>query len=281
VSALTLTWRDDTGSVRFEVVDIGALETVRMVGPSNRLVALRGYEDETWHEGSTVGYGYHYEMPLGMDVWYAIANVDEDYLLAGMTKAMITTPYNEAWLRDLVNPALSQPVNVVSTDDEIRQGRQTIVTIAGRSNPVSLYDIRLSRSGTITLLVNNASEQGWGETSKDHLDTLLYSGRPLMFSMCMSKGFPPLYMAASDATYTKISTSGRPAWLCKINYQEVDNPTDVGLTVAPEVTWDIARSMPVPSATFQDWKDTYPTWMDLVLDRPQGGSPIDPPVDAP
>ena len=279
MSALVLTWRDDDGSVRFEVEGMLPTDTVRMVGPSNRLEALRGYEDEQWHEGSTVGYGYHYEMPLGMDVWYCVADVNEDYLLASMTKAMITTPDNEAWLRDLANPSMSQQVNVVSTDDEVRQGRQTIVTIAGRSNPISLYDIRLSRSGTLTLLVNNALGQQWGDTSKDHLDALLYSGRPLLFSMCMSKGFPPLYMAASDATYTKIASGGKPTWLCKINYQEVDNPSDVGLTVAPEVTWDIARSMPVPSATFQDWKDTYPTFLDLVLNRPVGGPPIDPPVE--
>jgi len=268
VSTLNLVWRDDQGAVRFDVADIGATETVFMVGPSDRLVPLRGYEDATWHEGQTSGYGYHYEMPLGMIVWYAIADVEEDYLLAGMTKASIATPDNEAWLRDLAQPSLSQKVNVVITDDEIRQGRQTIVTIAGRSNPISLYDIRLSRSGTLTLLVNNALGEPWGGTSKDHLDALLYSGRPLLFSMCMSKGFPPLYLAASDATYTKIASGGKPTWLCKINYQEVDNPTDVGLTVAPEVTYDLARSMPVPSATFQQWKDSYPTWLDLALDRP-------------
>src|SRR6185312_13213669 len=113
-----------------------------------------------------------------------------------------------------------------------------------------------SRSGTLTLLVNNGPGQQWGDTSKDHMDALLYSGRPLLFSMCMSKGFPPLYLAASDATYTKIASGGKPTWLLKINYQEVDNPSDVGLTIAPEVTWDLARSMPVPSASFQDWKDT-------------------------
>jgi len=279
MSTLVLSWRDDTGSVRFEAEGMLPLETVFMVGPSNRLEALRGYEEASWHEGSAVGYGYHYEMPLGMTVTYAVADQDADYIEDASSTAQVVTPDNEAWLRDLAIPTLSQKVNVVSTDDEIRQGRQTVVTIAGRSNPISLYDIRLSRSGTITLLVNNALYEQWGDTHKDHLDALLYSGRPLLFSMCMSKGFPPLYMAASDATYTKIASGGKPTWLCKINYQEVDNPSDVGLTITPEVTWDLARSLPVPSATFQQWKDSYPTFLDLALNRPIGGAPEPPPVE--
>lgn len=278
--SLHLTWRDDQGAVRFEANDLRLNDTVRMVGPNGRLVALRGYETAEWHLGATTGYGYHFEMPLGMWVQYAIADVEATYVDdATMTTAYIETPDNEAWLRDLNLPMLSQKVTVVSTDDEVRQGRQTIVTIAGRSNPLSLYDIRLSRSGTITLIVSNEDWQGWGDTSKDHMDLLLYSGRPLLFSMCMSKGFPPCYMAASDATYTKISS--RANWLLKINYQEVDNPVDVGLVITPEVTWDMARSMPRPTALFQDWKDTYPTFLDLVLDRPQGGTPEPPPEDVP
>lgn len=267
--SLSLTWLDDQGAVRFEAHDMKPTDTVRMVGPNGRLILLRGYEDGTWHEGTTDGYGYHYEMPLGMVVTYCIADVEADYYdPATMANASIETPNNEAWLRDLVLPQLSQKVTVVSTDDEIRQGRQTLITIAGRSNPLSLYDIRLSRSGTITLLVVNDQGQGWGETSKEHMDALLYSGRPLLFSMCMSKGFQPLYMSANDVTYTKISSSTKTGWLAKINYQEVDNPTDVGLSYSAEVTWDMSRSMPVPNATYQQWKDSYPTFLDLVLDRP-------------
>jgi hypothetical protein len=264
VTTLALGWVTTRGAVRFTIDGATVDQTVKRVVPGGVLQAIRGYPDGSWH--GVTGLGYDYEMPMGVTVTYAVVDKLVTTLPVGAVTAAIFTQTpgrtnGEAWLRDIQQPILSQPVTVTSTDDETRGARRTIYEITGRSTPYVVWDSRTSRQGTITLYVENHPTPGVWEVDspKQKITALLMSGRPLMFSMCASKGFAPLYMAAGDITYTRRGTL--PEWYLTIDYVEVDNPVGVGVYPAPEVTYDMASQIP-PAALYSDW--TPVTYYDIA-----------------
>jgi hypothetical protein len=167
----------------------------------------------------------------------------------------------EAWLRDILQPVLSQPVSVVSTGDERRVARQAVYDIAGKPNPVVVWDSRTSRQGTITLAVQNEPVTGvWNnDTERDRMDLLLSSGRPLLLSMCANVGFHPCYMAVADATYTRVGDGA--TWALQLDYVEVDNPSALGVYPVAEITYAYAQTIP-PDAIYSDW--TTATYLDIA-----------------
>lgn len=167
----------------------------------------------------------------------------------------------EAWLRDILQPILSQPVSVLSTGDERRVSRQATYDIAGKPNPVVVWDSRTSRQGTITLAVQDHPVTGvWStDTARDRMDALLSTGRPLLLSMCANLGFHPCYMAVADATYTRIGKGA--TWALQLDYVEVDNPVALGVYPVPDVTYAYAQQIP-PNALYDDW--TSVTYYDIA-----------------
>lgn len=259
---ITVEWVDGWGAVRFKAGGMAANETVKMAGPGGILVPIRGYETADWHAGSTDGFGYAFEMPLGVNVVFRIvdaaATTHTPGILAG--DGLITTPENRAWLRDLHQPTLSLEVAVVSTGDEEQAGRQTVHKVAGRSKPIVRWDVREGRAGTVTLKVENVyPNTNWYTTYRDRLDLLLSSGRPLLLSMCHTKGFPPCYLTVSAVRYSRVS--GRARWACELDYIEVDNPAFIDVILPVEVTYAQAQLIP-PGATYADWATT--TYLDIA-----------------
>ena len=139
-------------------------------------------------------------------------------------------------------------MSVVSTGDERRVARQAVYDIAGKPNPVVVWDSRTSRQGTVTLAVQNTPQTGvWStDTHRARMDLLLSSGRPLLLSMCANLGFEPCYMAVADATYTRVGTGA--TWALQLDYVEVDNPSALGVYPVAEITYAYAqRFRPTPS----------------------------------
>jgi hypothetical protein len=263
--SLTVQWQPNTGSVRFQVAGAVAGQTVKRVTPGDTLQGIRGYGDDTWVSGG-VGFGYDYEMELGVTVRYALVDKAATSLPAGATVASVFTQTpgranGEAWLRDILMPVLSQPVSVISTGDERRVARQAVYDIAGKANPVVVWDSRTSRQGTITLGVQNTPQTGvWStDTDRDKMDLLLSSGRPLLLSMCANLGFHPCYMAVADATYTRAGTGA--TWALQLDYVEVDNPSALGVYPVADITYAYAQQIP-PDATYNDW--TPVTYLDIA-----------------
>lgn len=253
-----LEWVDDWGAVRFTVGGMAADETVRLIGPGNVLIPIRGYETGEWHVGSDEGYGFAFEMPLGVTVGFGIAKVGALTWQGGLF-ATIVTPEGRAWLRDLHNPLLSLEVVVSSTGTEAKPARQTIHEISGRPKPIVRWDVRGGRRGTIILRVENSANDFWVKTNRDKLDDLLETGRPLLLSLCHTKGFAPCYMAVGDYRPTRLGTLAR--WSVELDYVEVDNPTSVDVIIPTEVTWEQAQQIP-PNATWADWAAVR--WIDIA-----------------
>ena len=205
-------------------------------------------------------------MPLGVTVRYALVDKAATTLPAGAQTASIFTETpgrenGEAWLRDVMQPVLSQPISVMSTGDERRVARQAVYDIAGKPNPVVVWDSRTSRQGTITLGVQNHPVPGvWStDTPRDRMDLLLSSGRPLLLSMCARLGFHPCYMAVADATYTRVGDGA--LWALQLDYVEVDNPSALGVYPIAEISYAYAQQIP-PDALYQDWVPV--TYLDIA-----------------
>jgi hypothetical protein len=158
----------------------------------------------------------------------------------------------EAWLRDIVQPSLSQPVSVVSTGEELYTARQTVLDVAGKSTPYVVWDSRQAKQGLITLAVVNHPVAGVysDSTPRMKLQAMFMTGRPLLLSMCANKGFKNSYLAIDSVTYTRVGLG--PKWLVELAYFEVDNPTGLQVNVTPEVTYANAQELP-PSALYVDW----------------------------
>ena len=257
---VSLTWVDAWGAARFTAGGMGADQTVKLIGPGGVLVPIRGYETADWHQGSDVGYGYSFELPLGVSVRFGIVPVSAVTWGGGM-EATITTPGDRAWLRDLYQPALSLSVQVASTGTEARTARQTVHRVVGRSHPVVRWDVRSGREGTLTLRLDNGSVTGWVATLKDQLDLLLESGRPLLLSLPLRFGFPPCYAAVGDYRLSRLGERAR--WACEHDYVEVDRP-DTAAVVPAEVTYGEAAQIP-PGATYADWAEVR--YLDIATRR--------------
>jgi hypothetical protein len=258
--SLQLDWVPSQGAVRFTVDGLvdDDVTTVKRVNPGGTLTAIRGYPDGTWHGIS--GLGYDYEAPMSVYVRYAICNQDAKNLAATMVTAVIFTETpgrtnGEAWLRDVLQPVLSQPVSVVSTGDEVYVARQTVLDVAGKRTPYVVWDSRQSRQGTVVLAVRNTVVSGvWNDSTKRaKLEALFATGRPLLLSMCANKGFRNAYLAIDSVTFTRRGAD--VSWLVSLDYFEVDNPTGLGVILNPEVTYATAQQLP-PSATYQNWAGT-------------------------
>lgn len=235
---LSLDWWEDYGAVRFTATAVPAGSTIYIIAPGDRLQTIRGYEDDSWHSAGGPGLGYSFEMPMGVVVRYGIAPVGSISWPGSGEQAAIFTPQNQAWLRDLYDPTLSQKVTVMSTGDENRPARQSVLRIAGRPKPVVLWDVREARQGTIILVIENDPDANpvlWRITEKDKIDTLLDTGRPLLLSLCQSKDFPPCYMAVTESTYVRLGKEA--AWMLSLTYVEIDNPVDVAVMIPPEFTY--------------------------------------------
>lgn len=257
---VSLTWIDGWGAVRFTAAGMGAADTVKLIGPGGVLVPIRGYETADWHAGSNVGYGYSFEMPLGVGVRFGICAVSAVTWAGGM-EATITTPSGRSWLRDLHQPLLSLEVQVHSTGDEAREARQTVHRVVGRPNPIIRWDVRSGRAGTITLRVDNGTSTGWVTTARQRLDMLLQSGRPLLLSVPAVYDFAPCYLAVGSYKTTRLGKRAR--WQCDLDYVEVDSPA-TSAVVPAEVTYAEAAQIP-PGATYADWAEVR--YIDIATRR--------------
>jgi hypothetical protein len=253
------------GAVRLEVTGMaaggGGLVVKRGLpaGPQDagpwHLESIRGFDNAaTWPgPGASAGLVYDFEMPLGIVVHYVLVPAATTTASAADAheKVSVATPGNLAWLRDPMQPVLSQPVWVVSTDPEARTGRQTIYSVVNKKAPVVVWDVRQARSGTVQLLVRDEPGDFYQQTRRDAMDLLLDSGRPLLLSLCASKDFDPCWMAIQDVTYTRVGSGA--TWTLDLAYNEVDNPVALGITIPPEMTYEVGLGVPVAGATYQDW----------------------------
>lgn len=258
--ALTVTWEQSYGYVRFEVTAAPAGYTVKRIQlGSTALVAIPGFEDSAWVSGGA-GYGEDYRPPLGATVTWVVCPVDATVDNPAYVRASAVTPA-EAWLRDVSLPSLSRQVTVVNTDDESLPAYQHIYDISGRRLPLVVHDIRQGRHGSVMLAVD-------GIADRYALEQLLATGNPLLLALCAEVGWAACMMAVGDAVFARRGTA--PQWFLRLDYVEVDDPLRMAAERVTEVTWtDVIAGYPQrpgdPSPVTWSWVTlSFVDWLALV-----------------
>lgn len=245
MTTLQLDYIAERGYVRFIVTAAPAGHTIFRVAPNNVLETVYGYTTDAWHQTSGTGLGQDYRPPLGETVRYVIAPVGSVNLPTNpVAIASVVVPGNQAWLRDVAQPALSWPVWVVNTGTENEPVRQFVYEVSGRRLPLVVHDVRLGRRGSVQLFVPSSDD-------RRAIEVLLASGRPLLLNICSEKLWLACMMAVGNAAFTRFGKG--PMWTLDLDYIEVDTPT---------------VDSPIP--------DTSPLWQDVMDGNPSEAGDPDP-----
>ena len=258
--SLTVAWQEDYGYVRFDVRDAPDGYTVKRVAlGSTNLIPIPGYEDSTWLSGGA-GYGEDYRPPLGATITWVICPVDATADNAAYERASTATPA-EAWLRDVAQPQMSQPVTCVNTDDEELPAYQHVYDVSGRRLPLVVHDVRQGRRGSVLLHVVSIAD-------RNALESLLATGNPLLLALCVDVGWAPCMMAVGAATFARDGDTAK--WYLRFDYIEVDDPLRMAGQRVVAVTWtDIINGYPQqpgdPSPVTWSWCTlSFVDWLAMI-----------------
>lgn len=120
----------------------------------------------------------------------------------------------------LTNPLAVVPVNVVGVPELRSAGRQEIVQVIGRADPVVVSDIRQYPAGVLTVATLTDDE-------RQDVQALLASGQVVAFSPRYSDyGFSDIwYLSVANVTEKRVSKMGnRPERLIEMEFQRVAPP---------------------------------------------------------
>lgn len=258
--SLDTAWVDDYGYVHFEVRAAPAGYTVKRVQGGGSLLPIPGFEDSVWLDGSGAGYGEDYRPPLGATVTWVLCPVAATADNPAYVRDTTLTP-SQAWLRDVGKPQTSRRVNVAETPDESLPAYQHVYDISGRRLPMVVHDIRQGRHGSVVLYLASPAE-------RLDIEALLYTGNPLLLTMCEETGFAPCMMAIGDAAFNRDKTKG--AWFARLDYVEVDDPLRMAGDRVAVSTWtDVINGYPQrpndPSPVTWDWTVlSFVDWLALI-----------------
>jgi hypothetical protein len=176
-----------------------------------------------------------YEFVPGMVNYYRVKAGSDTFTTT------ITPDQQRVWLKSISRPFLNRAVNVLSHEDITVPARNGVFPIIGRSNPVAVTDVRLTRRWEMTLWVDTISEA-------DSLELVFASGDPLYIQVPPTKDIPGGYVVVGDVVRGRYGTvSTRRTFRMDVTTVAAPTPDVVGSTV-----------------TWQDIIDGYSTWSDVI-----------------
>lgn len=163
--------------------------------------------------------------------------------------ATITPVIDRTWLKVIARPYLNRPVHCVATISPItRKARNGIFPIVGRSFPIAVTDLRMSREFSIRIVSQTTEE-------REDLDLIMATGDVFFFQSPPGDPMPTLYAAVGDTTETRPllnRTCGNDWRVFTLPITEIAAPTS-----------DIVGSI----GTWQTVINTYATWSDVLADN--------------
>ncbi|MGW6855802.1 hypothetical protein [Streptomyces xanthophaeus] len=194
-----------------------------------------------------------YEAPLGVPVRYHLrVYTGSAYLRTSSRPVVIPEPaVTTIIVKDPVQPARQAALTVVTLPDWTRAARQGIHQISGRAAPIVISDMRLSRTGSITVVTETRDEI-------KRLWWLVSEGATLFVQWPSTWGEEDTYLQVGDVTESHIvpwaDVMDRNWSLALI---EVDRPVG-GLTGSAARTWEDVETEST------DWLEvmlTYTSWL--------------------
>ncbi|MEV4939564.1 hypothetical protein [Streptomyces zaomyceticus] len=197
-----------------------------------------------------------FEAPLGVPVQYKariIHPIDGSRGSLSLPVTLPEPPTTDVVLKDVGQPARQAAVTAQELPQWARAARQAVHHVRGRSRPVVISDVRLARTGSLTLVTASAVE-------RDALWWILDSGTTLLLQWPAVWGERDVYVQVGDVTegrLTRFAEHGDRSWSLALT--EVDRPVG-GLAGSPDRTWD---DIATDHDTWDEVLSTYGTWLDV------------------
>lgn len=180
----------------------------------------------------------HYRVTCGSDVFTATVTPDQ----------------TAVWFKSISRPFLNRAVAVVSHGDITRPARNGIFPVIGRTYPIAVTDVRLSRQWDMIIKADTVADA-------DAIDLVFASGDPLYIQVPATgtlSTVPGGYVVAGDVRRTRFGTTSTRRWF-ELPLTEVAPPgPDV---VGSTVTWD---SLMAEFGTWADVMAEFATWADVL-----------------
>jgi hypothetical protein len=187
-----------------------------------------------------------YEFPVGQLITYRVRSFTGDDVAAVTTTCQITVELDQVWLKSIGRPFLNQAVDcVLNPSPIVRQARNSILPIVGRSYPVAVTDVRSSRQTPLRVVTQTTAE-------RQDLDLLIASGDPIFVHTPENHPLPTQYAVIGD------TAEARPVLnrLCDADWRLWDLPLTEVAAPGPDVVGS--------TSTWQTVVNTYATWADVL-----------------
>lgn len=189
-----------------------------------------------------------YEAPLGVPVqWRVVLDGGSQGRFYYTTDSVtLDAETLDVWIKDPGLPARSVHATVQTLPEWQRAARQGVNQVRGRSRPIVISDVRLSRTGTVGLVTQSDDE-------RDALWWVLDSGNTLLLQWPPGFGERDVYVSVGDVAESRLTDLAEHTdrtWTLPLT--EVDRPLG-GMVGSPDRTW-------------QDVADAGSTWADALAD---------------
>jgi hypothetical protein len=163
----------------------------------------------------------------------------------------ITPSQAGVWFKSITRPFLNRAVAVVDYSDITLPARNGIFPIMGRSYPIAITDVRLSRQWTMTIKADSVVDA-------DALELVFASGEPLFIQTDGVHNIPGGYVVAGDIVRRKFGHLSQRRWF-DLPLTEVAAPSaDI---VGKTATWE---TLVAEFGTWQNVLANFGTWAEVA-----------------
>lgn len=154
---------------------------------------------------------------------------------------------DQVWLKVIARPFLNRPIRCIAEISPIvRRARNGIFPIVGRSFPIAVTDVRMSRELSIRIVSRTTEE-------REDLDLIFATGDTYFFQSPPGDPMPTMYAAVGDTEEVRPLRNRS----CNNDWRTFTLP----LTEIAAPTSDIVGNI----GTWQTVVNTYATWSDVML----------------
>lgn len=185
-------------------------------------------------------------------------------LVTNTDTGSITPVIDSVWMKVINRPFLNRPLQcILNPTPIVRRARNGIFPIVGRSFPIAVTDVRLSREVTIDIITQTT-------TQRMDMDLILATGDTYFFQSPPGHPMPTIYAAAGDTTELRPLLNRT----CNNDWRRFTLPLTEIAAPASDVVGSIGTWQTVVN-TYATWSAVlaaHPTWADLLT---LVGSPSD------
>jgi hypothetical protein len=184
--------------------------------PGQAPLAVRGLDEVTGYPPAQLVLDY--AVPFNTVLTYEVVVRSPTGSTLDYATAQVQAPAdNRAWLRDVLYPQSSMPVNVESHPGAKTEARTALLSAVGRANVIAVSDIRSGRSGTSAFVTFTDGEA-------DMFARLVDSGHVLLLTGPADWRLGPVYMSFLGVENRRIGGPVAPERRWVVEWVQVDPP---------------------------------------------------------